>query len=474
MKRDRSLARRSRLKEWLRGYPWLFRMAKEVMISAKIVRRSLRSNKRAQVTFPLQSIREIPLSENVTHVDELRTLLDKHGIGYEEGRHTLYLPPQEKLREIFEGSQLPSSPGCGYKILKRFATPEEATYLSESDNQAIVKLLGGIHTQARSMACLSVLDLGPRLEEVLHLKAGENSITALAVEHVVGRAPTVMEYRHFMDRLRELTNQGLLSLANPSGFECGDFEEPLCNGNLIIDEQDRPRYVDPQLFLFDDGKILDALAGSSATNLHFGNKTQMISRGREFLYQEIPGMSSKAKRGTLDRWKRIDELLSRHQMCMADATAFDICCNSGMMLGQTLVRGAKQAYGWDLPEVAMAGNMILQLLGAGRARLIAAEITEDHDFIADLPHAPSGEKDKICFFLAAWQHVGIPKGVGDLPWKWLIYEGHQDDDSRTTNEVLAKICESWNCEVLESTSVSDGLSDPRPLVLLARKEKARS
>jgi hypothetical protein len=405
----------------------------------------------------------------VAHVDELRALLGRRGIAYEEGRHTLYLPPHENLGKIFQDSQLPSSPGCGYKVLKRFAAPDEATYLSEADNQAIVKLLGGIHTQARSMACLSVMDLGPRLEEVLHLKSGKSSITALAVEHVVGRAPSVREYRDFMDRLRELMSQGLLSLANPSGFDCGDFDEPLCNGNLIIDEHDRPRYVDPQLFLFDDGKILGALAGSSATDLHFGNKTQMISRGREFLYQEIPGMSSNAKRGTLERWKRIDELFARHQVSMDGVSAFDICCNSGMMLAQTLARGAQQAYGWDLPEVALAGNMILQVLGAGRARLIGAEITEDHDFVSELPHAPSDDKDNICFFLAAWQHVGIPKGVGDLPWKWLIYEGHQDDDSTTTKKVLEKICAKWRCEILESTSVRDGLSDARPLVLLARK-----
>nr|MBC8367931.1 hypothetical protein [bacterium] len=130
---------------------------------------------------------------------------------------------------------------------------------------------------------------------------------------------------------------------------------------------------------------------------------------------------------------------------------------------------AGYAYGWDLPEVAMGGELILQLLGAGRVNLMGAQITDRHNFLADLPHTPNGNGDNLCLFLAAWQHVGIPRGVGELPWKWLIYEGHQDDDSETTREVLGKICHDWGCEVLESTTVRDGLSDPRPLVLLARQ-----
>ncbi len=117
-----------------------------------------------------------------------------------------------------------------------------------------------------------------------------------------------------------------------------------------------------------------------------------------------------------------------------------------------------------------AGERILQILGAGRVTLTGVKITEDHEFSADLSAGPVAYKKGIAFFLAAWQHVGVPSGVGDLGWKWLVYEGHQDDDSATTEEVLAKIRERWGCELLELTTVSDGLSDQRPLALLVRKE----
>ena len=124
--------------------------------------------------------------------------------------------------------------------------------------------------------------------------------------------------------------------------------------------------------------------------------------------------------------------------------------------------------GWDLPAVAAAARELLPLLGAGRSTVVGRTLDESVQLAGDVPDWLRGD-DALCLFLAAWHHVGFPPGVGELPWRWLVYEGREHEDASITAANVATMEERWRCQAVASRVIADGLCGPRPVVLLARR-----
>lgn len=460
---------RRQLLQQLKRVPPLHRAAKELWVGAKLVRMRLRQARRrldgdTGARWQQSTLRfGTPLQ--ATDADALRAELRAHGLDVREGRHTLYVGPCPQLREILGPVVEAYPPHCGFKILKRFAAPEDARYLVETDARGEAALLGGIHEQAFAGTALAHYGLGPKLYDVVHLQ-GAADLTVMVAEHVDGRAPTMDDHRLLLDRLDDLRAQERLALANPGLYACSDFEAPGCNGNLLVTDEGL-RYVDPQLFLFEVDAIVDDVVEQHRDALHFGDKLGVVRGGQRFLYQGLPGRTDVGRRDPDDRWGRLEALLAAHDVDFRDRVVFDVCCNAGLMMTGALHRGARWAVGWDLPQVAAAATKLLPLLGASRSTVIGRTLDDDAHLPDDLPpwlHAG----DAVCLFLAAWHHVGFPPGVGALPWKYLVYEGREHETAETTAANIATMEERWGATALSTKTASDGLCGPRPVVLLVR------
>lgn len=447
-------------------------------MGAKLLRSQLRQARRrweGHTPSPwLQSTLVFDVPLRASSAAALHAELRARGLRVLEGRHTLYLPPQPGLEAVLGPVALAFGPGCGLKLLKRFAAPHEARYLSETDALGEAALLGGIHRQALAAAALAAMDLGPRCLDVVHLRAGETSMTsmtAMVVEHVDGRAPTLAEHARLLEALDDLRARGRLSLANPSGYACGDFEAPGCNGNLLVSPAGL-RYVDPQLLLFDVPAVIDDVVARHRDVLHFGDRLGVVNGGQRFLYQGLPGGRDVGRRDPEDRLARLAPLLAAHGATLGERVVFDVCCNAGLMMAGALHRGARWAVGWDLPPVAAAARELLPLLGAGRSTVVGRALQEPASLVDDLPphvRGLGGEPEGVCLFLAAWHHVGFPEGVGALPWRWLVYEGREHESAEITRSNVTTMETRWRCRAVASRVLADGLCGPRPVVILARR-----
>ncbi len=79
----------------------------------------------------------VPLPE-VRDSRDLIEALSSRGLRVESGANVVYLPPQDGLAELMPAVVKCYPPGTGFKILKDFRAPEEASYL-RSDKSCLVR-----------------------------------------------------------------------------------------------------------------------------------------------------------------------------------------------------------------------------------------------------------------------------------------------------------------------------------------------
>jgi hypothetical protein len=475
--RSRATSLLEKSKQWLRREirrrPVIHRVAKEALVGIKLVRHRMSRDEQEQPHGWGEQVRSYRIPFAGVDASALRAALREHSLQVAEGRHTIYVPPQPGREAVFGAELLAAYPSdVGIKLLKNFAPPSRARYHYESGSLAEAALIGPIANQVFATAALYAYGLGPRPYDLVHLAGASAGVdmTAVMCEHVVGQMPSTAEYEQFIREVQALEQRGLFRFANPSRFDCYDFFAPDCNSNLFASAAGL-RYVDPQPLLFEPTKVIQDVLANHEDVLHFGDVLTVVNAGQRFLYQEVPGASSNARRGTAERWRAIEGLLARHRVRLDRRIVFDVCCNSGMMMHGSLNRGAHWAFGWDLPAVAQAADRLLPLLGSGRSTVFGRQIGLDSDFRADLPEWAARWCEAhggIGLFLAAWHHVDFPPGVGDLPWTSLIYEGQENEDTETTDKNVATMAERWRARELERLIIRDGICGPRPLVLLHR------
>jgi hypothetical protein len=465
-----------RVRNYLIKYPTFFRLAKESMIAINLARTYTRYFIRkilysAESLTPFQSPQTFsnrgfpPFSSS----DELAVIFKKRSLHVDQGLHTLYLPPQLGLKDAL-GEIVEWYPeNSGFKVLKHFAKLENARYINIGTTSLISVLMGGIENQAFAASCLYALGLAPKLYDVAQLTLGKVDLTIMIVEHCQGHSPSLNDGDKFIKLLKELKSQGFFQLANPSGLDCQDFTPPECNGNLLMTPDNRFCYIDPQQFLFDKYKVLNAVLEQAESHLHFGNTSRLIQGGGKFLYQAIPGLNRASKRETEYRWSIIFGLIEKHAINLSGKVIFDVCCNAGMITSLCLANGGMWGMGWDLPEVAAAAEKILAVQGLTRFQAVGCELSESYDLTADIPGwLRKHTAGAVLFFLAAWRHVGFPRSIAEIEWEWLFYEGHGNDDKACTQENIERIKRDWKCIDLETVLYRDGIGTSRPLVVFKR------
>ena len=411
---------------------------------------------------------EIDLPTFADHV-ALEDWLAVKGLEFKTGAFCIYLPPQGKLQEVF-GAILAKYPaGAGLKILKDLKAPGEAKYVD--------RVLGNVSRfddltsnnpieQIRVANYLFHNEVGPHVFDLLELKTPHNELSAYVVQDVDGAVPTEIECQEFIERLKVLFADQLLPFPGWQGME--DFRCPNCKGNLLRDASSgKLLYIDFQSFMMKDNmKYIRQIAADLKNDVHFGD--QHFLRGGKYLYQSIPGLHI-GQRMVDERWELFTELLAGAGAMLDGNVVYDIGCNMGMMIHSALAEGARWAVGWDRPNIIPHSRKLLLAMGMTRFDLFAKDIDAQSEFAPQVPSNAVESKGSILFYLAMRKHIGFPDGVNDLPFEYILYEGHENETLADTEGFLQEIQEKWNLENCGITPYQDGDSRQRFAAVLRRR-----
>jgi hypothetical protein len=417
--------------------------------------------------------RQEPLTWNVTipgsPPGELRDWLRRQGCTVEEGKHTLYLPPQAGLADLLPSVVRAYPATAGFKILKDFRSPGTSRYLTGTSKALVRDLITGPPADLLLPAnYLHARGLGPRVWDLSHWHGDGRDYTVFVVDHVDGRSPRVEEFDAFQDRLTTEVESGYLRIPVPDWRTYPDFRPPDCRGNLLVDRQtDQPLYVDFQNFAVLASSWTNELVRRAGEIAHFGDGRPL--RDGSYLYQRIPGVAQTGKRNTERRWNLILDELDKAEIALAGRTVLDFGCNSGMMLHAALSVGAGWAVGWDRPAITAVATELLSSLGTTRFALVGCNLDEGYDYLRDIPsHLSSTLDEAVVFYLAVRQHVGILQQLTQVRWRALVYEGHQGEQLEQLEEHLQPLLEA-NAVLACRGQVTDGYSSARPFAILLRR-----
>ena len=406
-------------------------------------------------------------------VEGLRAELQRLDIPFTEGGWTFYLPPSQARAQAFPELAEAFHGAVGLKVLKDLRGPMHAVYTPHEANPSpgaalLRKMTPSPIALVRVANALTEAGLGVAVRDIVQLDSAGSVDTAVAtayvVDHLDGGPPTAQHYADFLDRLQRVLDHGDLVTAIPSIKNALDFSGPDCNGNLILDGNGVPRYVDFQAFAFaNERSAIAGVADLESQVTHFG--ASRLHRPGKYLYQGIPGLSP-GKRDVPVRWITYKDLLDQAGVDLGGHVAVDVGCNAGLMLYEALGAGARWGVGWDMPEVAAAARRLLALFGVTRATVIGGEISDTTDFVGGIP-PHLGDTPCILFHLAVSDHVGFPPTLADVPWTYMVYEGHADQDIQHAKDELSDV--DWlDAQIIQSRMVGDGDSPARPVLLLKR------
>lgn len=402
----------------------------------------------------------------------LVAFIKERGLEFAEGSHSLYLPPQENLKQCLGDMVALYPKTAGFKILKRIDRAEDCKYVFEraqSSSWFEEKATGSATDYVRTACLLNLLDLGPELFDYMLIvdTIDGGILKCFVVEHMPA-IPTSDDYNNFMDRLVPYVERQVINIIAPTGLHHKDFNPPDCSGNLRKTNIDSEAYyIDAQQVAFSSPfEIAQEMVAKASQSLHFGN-TIGLFRKRKYLYQDIPGLTCTGKRDTVKRWEKISDMLTASHLEVANRIVIDVCCNSGMMLLHALSDGASWGIGWDRPEIASVAVKIHKGLGNYRLTFRGALLSDDYPILPDIPDHLTNRLDGcIILYLAAWRHVGFLKDIRNIPFSAVIFEGHEADSDNSVETILTKASAAWNCETSRLSAIRDGDCRSRPLAIL--------
>jgi hypothetical protein len=269
--------------------------------------------------------------------------------------------------------------------------------------------------------------------------------------------------------LRALHDQGIVKVILPEGFDDPEFECPTCGNNALVDSAGQFRYIDFQNFLLGDYEnFLTRLATEAGEQTHFGDTA--LLRGGRYLYQSVPGVSLPAKRDVGNRMKTLVRLFREANVTVADRVVLDVGCNIGMMMAQYLKLGAKWCHGWDRATTTLHTERMLLALGCTRFSTTPGDITPTQPMMTDVPeHVARSLAGCAISYLAIRGHVNWLEGLRDIPWSFMIYEGHEGETYKDFEFYLTELRTIANFELGPVATYVDGDSEERTVAILLRR-----
>jgi hypothetical protein len=254
----------------------------------------------------------------------------------------------------------------------------------------------------------------------------------------------------------------------PDGFDDEEFEGPTCCNNALIDSQGQFKYIDFQNFLLGDyEKYLTSLATEAAAQTHFGDTS--LLRGGRYLYQSVPGVKLRAKRSVENRMRTLIRLLEQAGVSFEERVVLDIGCNIGMMMAEYLRLGARWCHGWDRALTVPHTERMLLALGCTRFSTTGGDIAQSQPIATDVPgHLARSLEGCVVSYLAVRGHLNWLDALKELPWSFMIYEGHEGETSRDFDVYLEELRALTNFELGPVTTYVDGDSEERIVAILLK------
>ena len=423
--------------------------------------------------LPVQKPRRMAVSDlELANVESLLAYLKAEQLGYGEGGHAVYLPPKAFQESVF-GQLAGSYPAdAGLKIVKGQGGIEETGYINEptkGDSRIHLKLVHSHRHLTLVANLLNAKGVGPRLYDLIEMEGNGCLWTAYVIQHASGPVPSVSECEAGLEKLRALEADGLLKVLLPEGFNDEEFDCPECSGNAFTDEHGRFQYIDFQNFVltgYDSYLRTVALEATDAS--HFGDGS--VLRGGRYLYQSVPGLNLPSKRSIDQRMKVFREALEAAGVTVQDRLVLDIGCNIGMMMGQYLKLGARWCHGWDRKHLTPHTERLLLALGCTRFSTTGTDIAINQPLEDDLPPFLRQYLDGCAIsYLAVRGHLGWLDGLARIPWKVLIYEGHEGETREDFEQYASEFGAATKFRIGHITSYVDGDSDERTLAILVRE-----
>jgi hypothetical protein len=307
--------------------------------------------------------------------------------------------------------------------------------------------------------------IGPRLYDLAEIHTRNSSWVAFVMQHAGGPPPNHEQWFEGMRRIRALRHARVVA---PGGLTHPDFASPDCSGNARCDEAGNFRYFDFQNFVLQDyDRYLIDVARAAAQATHYGDRS--LLRGGAYLYQSIPGVPLPAKRSIDDRVRVIETLLEKAGVSVENRLVLDVGCNIGMMMAQYLAMGAHWCVGWDLESFIEHSERVLLSIGGTRFTLRGGLITSDRRIGQEIPDFLASRLNGcVISYLAIRKHVGWLRALGEIPWAFMIYEGHEGESREDTDRHLADLQATAGCSVAATATYDDGDSRERVVAVLLR------
>ena len=447
-----------------------YRVAKRVGIK-NLLEKAIGAPAAWQEVLPVQaarriSIPDLDLAKLVPFLDELT----KHGLAYSAGGHAVYLPPETIENTAFRvlANYYPAK--SGLKIVKHPGGPSDSVYVSPhaGESRLHLRLIHNVRHLTLVANLLHVHNVGPRLHDLVELDCNGHLWTAFVMEHVDRPVTTTADYEKGIKLLRELEQRGLMKVILPTGFDDPEFHRPDCSGNAFVTSDGQFRYIDFQNFsLTGYGEYLKSVALEAAEASHFGDTS--ILRGGRYLYQSVPGLNLPAKRSIEARMQALTKLLDEAGVSVADRLVLDVGCNVGMMMGQYLKLGALWCHGWDQEVVVPHTERLLLALGCTRFATSGGVISKSlrlQDALA--PHVKAHLDGCVISYLAIRGHIDWLDALAEIPWAFMIYEGHEGESTKQSLQYLEAFNQRVPFRIAAQGEYADGDSDPRTVAILIR------
>ncbi|MGH9932731.1 MAG: hypothetical protein ACREA9_26305 [Pyrinomonadaceae bacterium] len=425
-----------------------------------------------QEILPVQSPRTIvlpgaPPAAQESLIDHLRSV----GAAYGEGSHAIYLAPASLKLTAFKSLAADYLPDAGLKIMKNPGGVDESKYLIGRTKGDSRIHLGMVHSHRHLSLVANLLHargVGPRLYDLINLKWGDQIRTAYVVQDVGGSLPSLAECEAGIQKLRELDAEGVIKVLLPDGFADEEFECPLCCNNALVDRAGQFKYIDFQNFLLGDyEKFLTSLATAAAEQTHFGDTSAL--RGGRYLYQSVPGVKLPGKRDVANRMKTLSRLLQQAEVSVTERVVLDVGCNIGMMISEYLKLGAKWCHGWDRAATTPHTERMLLALGCTRFSTTGTDITKSRVLADDLPkHAAASLEGCVISYLAVRGHLNWLDSLQQIPWSFMVYEGHEGETSQDFESYLEELRSLTSFELGPTGTYVDGDSEERTVAILLR------
>lgn len=477
---------REAIKQALVNHPLIFRvvrsayirlsaMAREVVTLARlgpgIAFRGTRTNRtgRWHGELPVQLPRRVIFRDNSLSSEAIEELCRVGGLSLSTGGDSMYLPPDTFAAMPFGKLSCDYPANVGLKIARIPGTVKDR-YVGNREGRGLTHRRSFPHLlQTLTFNYLHLRGISPRLFDLIEIEDAEGVVwTAYVVEHIDDEPPKDGDCAQIVASLQGIEKEGGIELISGAGWSGMDFDPPDCNRNLRRERgTGKLFYVDIHNFVLKRyERHLTELAKTVSKTSHFGTQSRVL--GGSFLYQEVPGVDLPAKRSPCQRMKIWDRLLGESGLRLENKVVLDVGCNLGLMGAEYLRRGARWLHGWDMQEMVEAARNVLLSIGCTRFSLVGGEIEPDIDLVGQLPGHLSNlsNEDVVLSYLAIRGHIGWLSALGDLPWCWMLYEGHQDDGD--LESYVAELNRRMPVQVVAAARVADAVSTSRDVAIIRR------